>query len=100
MLFLVRSFIELTKLLLDEEVFECFLSDKLNQDPLEKHFGRHRMKGGANENPSVNDYGYSELKIIASRSETIQSVRGNVRERQKDPINIHDDTPLPKRPKK
>ena len=29
------------------------LGDKFNQDLLEKHFGRQRMKGGGIDNPTV-----------------------------------------------
>ena len=46
--FLVCSFIELTKLLLELDGVEYFLSEKLNQDPLEECFGHQRMKGESN----------------------------------------------------
>ena len=29
---------------------KIFLSDKLNQDPLDEHFGKERMRGEASDN--------------------------------------------------
>ena len=31
---------------------KIFFSDKLNQDPLEEHFGKERMRGGGSDNPT------------------------------------------------
>ena len=36
---------------IDDAIF--FLSDKINQDPLEEHFGRIRMRGGGSQNPLI-----------------------------------------------
>ena len=81
---------------------EYFLSDKLNQDPIEEHFGKHRACGGANENPTLEEYAQNEKKIIVAKSDAIRVMRGNTRGRQGDGhgIDVHDDTPLPKRRKK
>ena len=55
------------------------LSDKFNQDPLEEHFGRQRMKGGGTDNPTVENYGDNERKIILVESEMLTVMQGNTR---------------------
>lgn len=40
-----------------------FLSDKINQDPLEKHFGHISMCGGGSENPTQEMFGLMNRKI-------------------------------------
>ena len=44
-LFLVNSFVNLAKMLLQEEGAKFLLSEKFSQDPLEEHFSRHRRMG-------------------------------------------------------
>ena len=97
----VHSFVELVKLLTLDGV-SYFLSDKLNQDPLEEHFGRQRACGGANDNPTLEQYAQNEKKLLVAKSESIRVMRRNTRGRQGDgkQIDIHDNTPLPKRKKK
>ena len=41
-----------------------FLSDKINQDPLEEHFGHIRMCGGGSENPTREMFGLMNRKIM------------------------------------
>ena len=97
----MHSFVELTKQLLDEG-FEFVLSDRFNQDPLEEHFGKQRMRGGGLDNPMQIGYGQNENKIILSSSANLTVMRGNTRGRKRDDqhINIHDERQLPKRKKK
>lgn len=97
----VNSFLELVPLMLRNGA-KYVLPDKLNQDPLEEHFGRQRMKGGSNENPNLQDYQYTEMKLQVAKSTAIKVMRGNTRGRKDDyqKIDIHDMTPLPKRQKK
>lgn len=92
---------ELVPQILSIDGVEYFLSDKLNQDPLEEHFGKQRMRGGALENPSLEEYMYNERKIIVAKSDMIRSIRGNTRRRPRelDVIDVNDDRPLPKRSK-
>ena len=99
---LVRSFIDLAKVLLELEDVEYFLSDKLNQDPLEEHFGKQRMRGGGSDSPTLEQYGQNERKIIVAKSDMLTVMRGNTRGKQRDEhkIDIHDTRELPKRKKK
>jgi hypothetical protein len=100
--FTVRSFVELIPELLRKDGIQYVLSEKLNQDPLEEHFGKQRMRGGANENPSLEQHMYNERKIIVAKSDMITSMRGNTRGRlrEKTDIDIHDESTLPKRKKR
>ena len=77
-----------------------FLSDKINQDTLEEHFGHMRMGGGCNENPDALQYGYRTRKAIVGKAETIRvmgNTKGKVRENLE--IEVDDYRPLPKRPR-
>ena len=47
------------------------LGDNFNQDPLEEHFGRQRMKGVGIDNPIVENYGHNERKIILAKSQML-----------------------------
>ena len=49
----VSSFIELIPFFLKIPGVCGFLSDTINQDPLEKYFGIQRQAGKSNENPTV-----------------------------------------------
>ena len=42
-LFLVRSYLALEPTLLEQKDIHYVLTDKLNQDPLEQHFGREGL---------------------------------------------------------
>ena len=50
---IVSSFLKLLPTVLAIPGVKLFLSDKINQDPLEKFFGRLRQHGRANQNPTV-----------------------------------------------
>ena len=58
---------------------DIFLSDKLNQDPFEGHFGMVRSGGGASDNPSQERFGQMNRKIVFVKSDMIQVTRGNTR---------------------
>ena len=79
-----------------------FLSGKLNQDPLEEHFGMVRSGGGASDNPTQERFGQMNRKIVLVKSDMIQVTRGNTggRVRENVAIDIHDKHQLPRRPKK
>eukprot|EP00794_Sanderia_malayensis_P001655 gene1655-1842_t len=75
----VRSLVECTKYLLQNGL-QYVLSSKFNQDPLEQHFGRHRMLARRSTNPTVQAYGYQERKLSLQRSLALtMTPRGNVR---------------------
>ena len=78
------------------------LSDKFNQDPLEQHFGRQRMKLGCNENAMLSDYMDNELKLQVAKVNLVKIMEGNTRGLNDNEtlIDITDTTPLPKRKKK
>ena len=80
---------------------QYFLSDRLNQDPVEEHFGKQRASGGASEAPNLEAYGYNERKILVAKSDMIRIMHGNTRGRLRDEheIDIHDERQLPKRPR-
>ena len=75
------------------------LSGKFNQDPLEQHFGRQRMKLGCKENPMLSDYMCNELKLQVAKANMVKIIKGNTRGRNDNEtlIDITDTTPLPKR---
>ena len=79
-----------------------FLSGKLNQDPLEEHFGMVRSGGGASDNPTQERFGQMNRNIVLVKSDMIEVTRGNTRGRVREnvAIDVHDKRQLPKRPKK
>ncbi|XP_066914303.1 uncharacterized protein [Clytia hemisphaerica] len=94
----INSFIELTKKLIGEGA-RFVLSEKFTQDPLEEHFGRHRRKGGCNENPNYYEFKKNELILDVMDSELISDLRGNTagKDKKRKPIDIHDMRTLPTR---
>ena len=74
---------------------KSFLSERISQDPLEKFFGRHRQRGGVNENPNVAQFlkGNQALKVINSIDLDITN-RGSNRSSLPGKENL---APLPKR---
>lgn len=88
----------LPTLLLQRDV-HFILTDKLNQDPLEEHFGRQRSRLGGSDNTTLQQYGESELKLQVAKSGLITSIKGNSRGRKEERVDIHDMTPLPKKQK-
>ena len=81
---------------------DIFLSDKLNQDPIEEHFGMVRSGGGASDNPTQERFGQMNRKIVLVKSDMILVTRGNTRGRvwENVAIDIHDKRQLYERPKK
>ena len=92
----MHSFVELVKKLLTLDGVSYFLSDKLNQDPLEEQFKRQRACGGASDNPTLEQYAQNEKKILVAKSESGRVMREEARGRQRDgkEIDIHNNTPL------
>ncbi|XP_071855159.1 uncharacterized protein [Apostichopus japonicus] len=91
----VHSFTEITKLLLAMDGVNFFLSDKLNQDPVEEFFSKQRSAGGHHDNPSAEQFGHHLMKNIAAGSHAAASRRANVRREQ--PSKDISDEPLPKK---
>ena len=98
--FLVKSFIEVTKLLLREGA-RYILSEKFSQDPLEEHFARHRRSGGSSDNMNLDVFGQQEVALNIIKSDLINDLRGNTQGRPdtRPAIDIND-TRLPSKRKK
>ena len=105
LIFLVKSFIEMTKYLLSLPGSDgmYFLSERISQDPLENYFGKQRERGGLCDNPTVQESLKSAVAIRAQRSLNLDRVQGNCSgkrrliESQKEFEEEIDATPLPKR---
>ena len=97
----VHSFVELIPTLLEIPGVKYFLTDKANQDDVEENFFRQRCKGGANDNPSVLEYGRNELKLQVCKTSMIRAL-GNTKGKQRDKkvFDANDTTSLPKKQKK
>ena len=77
---------------------DFILSEHLSQDPLEGHFGRQRSRGGRSDNQTVAEClkNVQSLRLQGSISQL--PTRGNSsRKGLRFPVQIVDDTPLPKR---
>lgn len=95
----VRSAIALIQELLSIPGVNFVLTEKWNQDALEQYFGKQRMRGGANENPTVLEYSYNTPKLITAGSKIVRDVAGNVKKRTLKLTEV-DETPLPPTRKK
>ena len=94
----MRSIIELVPTLLRIPSVDFIMTDKLNQDPLEEHLGKHRSKLGGADNPTVENYQYTERKLILAKGHAIQSLCGNTRGRiRKQELDLGETVPLKKR---
>ena len=90
----VKSFIELAKILLRIPGAPPFLSRRITQDPLEKFFGLQRQRGRVNENPNVQEFQKNSQALRVIQACT-NSIKGNCRG-NKD-IDATEHTPLPRR---
>ena len=75
---------------------EVFLSDRINQDPLKKHFGRLRQQGHTNQNPTVAEAlkNTETLRVVDS---VWLDITGNRRGRKRKFILTDDNQPVPKK---
>ena len=93
-----KSTIELTKFLLENGV-QFVLTERFSQDVIEEYFGRHRMLGRRNDNPTLQQFGYQDNTIRLQRS--IVPVTGNTSGKYSNKRlpswTVVDDTPLNKR---
>ncbi|XP_033739584.1 uncharacterized protein LOC117326894 [Pecten maximus] len=90
----VKSITECVRLMLNEGA-QFILTHAFNQDPLEEHFGHHRNKGGANDNPTVYDVRNALTQIRSVNVHAFAPRNGNVLQNQQI-VNI-DNSSLPKR---
>lgn len=101
-----NSVVELSKFLLSDKVGMPFvLTNKLSQDTVEMHFGRHRAIGRTADNPTLSEYMYNDNSLrVAREFRFALTPKGNVsvfsNSNGKCKINVRcDNTPLPKRRK-
>ena len=60
----VLSFCELGPKLLRMDGVQYLLSEVFSQDPLEAYFSRQRHKGGACDNPTVQQFHYNTVSLV------------------------------------
>ena len=53
---IVTSFVELIRYIFTIPNIKMFLSERLNQDPLEGFFGKQRQCGGGSDHPTVHQF--------------------------------------------
>ena len=74
----MSSFVEVIQYLFKIPEVKLFLSNRLCQDPLEKFFGQQRQRGGAHDNPNVNQF-VKNTQAIRVINSTCGTIRGNCR---------------------
>ena len=104
-IFVVSSFLELLPVVLAIPGTKLFLSDRINQDPLEKFFGRLRQQGRAHQNPTVAEALKSVQTLRVIDSVWVDDVTGSNcrgRRRKRKFLEAEDclHKPLPKRRRK
>ena len=103
----MNSFVDLTKYLFTCDGVKLFLSERLNQDPLESFFGKQRQRGGGCDNPTVGQFLSSTSSLRAQGSMALQPLHGNCN-RKRQATDDDDDAvramiasePLPKKKRK
>ena len=58
----VKAVVECIKFCLNEGM-PYVLTERFNQDPVEQHFVIHRIKGGCNNNPTLEEFNNSMVRI-------------------------------------
>ena len=99
----VSSFLELLPIVLAIPGVKLFLTDKINQDLLEKFFGRLRQHGRANQNPTVAEALKSTQILRVVDSVWVDDLTGSNcrgRKRKRKYLETEDCKPLPKRRKR
>ena len=100
MFYSVHSFIELGKFLLGIPGVDCFLSERLCQDPLEKFFGCQCQRGGTSENPTGAELCTNTQALRVVNTVCGNVVRGNCRGNVGESDKEKENEPLPKRCRK
>ncbi len=95
--YVVNSFVEMTRYLLSVDPSSYLLSEKISQDPLEHYFGKQRACGGHNQHPSLDQCVKNAPALRMQKSFVLDPIRGNCRRKRLLSNEIIDDTPLPKR---
>ena len=93
---IVKSFVEIVKFVFAIPDVKVFLSSRLCQDPLEKHFGQQRQRGRVNENPNAKDF-VKNTQALRVVNGMCGDVRGNCRGSGTIQENCRGSVQLPKR---
>lgn len=92
------SFLELVPYLFSMPDVQCFLSQRLCQDPLERFFGLQRQRGGVHENPNAVEFAKNTQALRVVKSLCKSSSLRNCRRGPVELANFDDlCEPLPKR---
>ena len=95
-IFAVKSFTELIQFIFKIPGVKFFLSERLSQDPLENFFGCQRQRGRTGENPNVQQFCKNTQALHIINSVCGSVAKGNCHGR-KQPIDLKENRPLPKR---
>ena len=79
----MRSFVELSTILLAVPGVQYILPEKLSQDPIERFFGKQRAAGGHNDNPTVQGLCNNTVSLRVQGSAALEPVRGNCEAKKK-----------------
>ena len=93
----MRSFVELSTILLAVPGVQYILPEKLNQDPIERFFGKQREAGGHNDNHTVQGFCSNTVSLRVQGSAALEPVRGNCEAKKKEDSFYELAAPLPKR---
>ena len=93
----MHSVIEVTKYLLAQGM-EFVLTERFNQDCVEKYFGRHGSAGCWSDNPSKSQFCYNDNTIQMQYYvvRVTGNTRGAYKSKQRVSLSVVDETPLPK----
>ena len=92
----IRSIVACVRFLLEQGV-PFVLTEVFNQDVLEQHFGHYRHKGGACNNPTINDIRHTINSLRVVGSQAIAPLRGNTK-RSKNAAKLSAEShPLPRK---
>ncbi|XP_072043833.1 uncharacterized protein [Amphiura filiformis] len=92
----VRSIVACVRHLLKEGA-PFVLTEVFNQDALEQHFGHYRHKGGANDNPTIDNVKHLITTLRVVGSSALAPLRGNTKRRKSDPNRDTVNSPLPRK---
>ena len=88
-MFSVSSFCDFIQYIFTIPGVTCFLSCKINQDPIEKFFGIQRQFGRTNESPTASEFIKNSENIRVISGIWIENILGNCRGQRADDSNIH-----------
>ena len=86
--------------LFQQTTVRAILSDKINQDPLEKFFGVQRQRGKSNEHPNMLQFCHNTQALRVVNSVSLHVTRGNTRGNKSTNEDEISDEPLAKRPRR